>query len=83
MSTPTNKKTFTILCAYDVPCYATIEVEAETEEEAAKMIEGDFWGVTGAEEFEPDWSQPDNPRAYLGRVSGGSASYTLTKSILE
>lgn len=65
-----TKKTFTILCAYDVPCYATIEVEAESREEAARMIEEDFWGMVHAEQFEPEWSSADNPRAYVENSQG-------------
>lgn len=70
MSTTTDKKTFAILCAYDVPCYATIEVEAGSEEEAAQMIEDDFWGMVHDEQFEPEWSQADNPRSYLWTIRG-------------
>lgn len=76
-------KTYLILCAYDIPCYATIEVEADSQEEAAKMIEDDFWGMTHDEQFEPEWSQPDNPRAYVEDDSGSTRTFTLTKSILK
>ena len=82
-TTTTDKKTFTILCAYDIPCYATIEVEADSQEEAAKMIEDDFWGMTHDEQFEPEWSQPDNPRAYVEDDSGSTPKYTLTSDILK
>ena len=65
-----SKQTYRILCAYDVPCYTTLEVEAESPQEAAKMIEDDFWGMVQAEQFEPEWSSSDNPRSYIENEKG-------------
>ena len=68
------KKKFTILCAYDVPCYATIEVEAESIQEAARMIDDHFDKHTDGATFDPDWSQGDNFRAYVENDKGDYVS---------
>lgn len=81
-------KTYEIVLAYDVPCYAAIKVEAETPEEAARLA------LRKAEEedvsFQPEWDAagdiriacdpeecelPEEPKPYGGHGEPQQTTY--------
>lgn len=51
-------KTFNVLCAADVPCYGTDEVEAETLDQAIEIVRHTIDDIL----LEPEWDNSENSR---------------------
>jgi hypothetical protein len=53
---------FSVLLAYDVPCYHTVVIDAENEDDADRKAEKILSDFDDLNVFEPEWSEMDDFR---------------------